>query len=106
MTLFPGIDDNIDVTSEEPERPHPASTTVVNPTYPEATIYGAGQETIYETSARLLFMAVKWAKNLPSFASLPFRDQVGRAYYQKEKGQRAEVHKKEGRKGVDNRIPV
>uniref|UniRef100_A0A182MVQ1 NR LBD domain-containing protein n=1 Tax=Anopheles culicifacies TaxID=139723 RepID=A0A182MVQ1_9DIPT len=34
------------------------------------------QETIYETSARLLFMAVKWAKNLPSFASLTFRDQV------------------------------
>lgn len=34
------------------------------------------QETLYETSARLLFMAVKWAKNLPSFASLPFRDQV------------------------------
>jgi nuclear receptor subfamily 2 group E protein 3 len=34
------------------------------------------QETIYETSARLLFMAVKWAKNLPSFGSLPFRDQV------------------------------
>lgn len=33
-------------------------------------------DTIYETSARLLFMAVKWAKNLPSFASLPFRDQA------------------------------
>lgn len=33
-------------------------------------------ETVYETSARLLFMAVKWAKNLPSFASLAFRDQV------------------------------
>lgn len=33
-------------------------------------------ESVYETSARLLFMAVKWAKNLPSFTSLPFRDQV------------------------------
>lgn len=33
-------------------------------------------ESIYETSARLLFMAVKWAKNLPSFANLSFRDQV------------------------------
>ncbi|KAB0804014.1 hypothetical protein PPYR_00984 [Photinus pyralis] len=39
-------------------------------------IYPSTHETIYETSARLLFMAVKWAKNLPSFASLPFRDQV------------------------------
>ncbi|XP_077295799.1 photoreceptor-specific nuclear hormone receptor 51 isoform X2 [Arctopsyche grandis] len=34
------------------------------------------QEAAHETSARLLFMAVKWAKNLPSFASLAFRDQV------------------------------
>jgi hypothetical protein len=38
----------------------------------------ASAETVYETSARLLFMAVKWAKNLPSFAGLPFRDQVKR----------------------------
>lgn len=35
-----------------------------------------GYEAAHETSARLLFMAVKWAKNLPSFASLAFRDQV------------------------------
>lgn len=34
-------------------------------------------EAVGETSARLLFMAVKWAKNLPAFTSLPFRDQVG-----------------------------
>ncbi|XP_022247858.1 photoreceptor-specific nuclear receptor-like [Limulus polyphemus] len=34
------------------------------------------QETIYETSARLLFVAIKWAKNLPSFVNIPFRDQV------------------------------
>ena len=40
------------------------------------SLYGQTQETVYETSARLLFMAVKWAKNLPSFASLAFRDQV------------------------------
>jgi len=33
-------------------------------------------ETVYETAARLLFMAVRWTKNLASFASLPFRDQV------------------------------
>ena len=35
-----------------------------------------GSDGVYETAARLLFMAVKWAKNLPSFAALPFRDQV------------------------------
>ena len=33
-------------------------------------------DNVYETAARLLFMAVKWAKSLPSFAGLPFRDQV------------------------------
>uniref|UniRef100_T1IWQ5 Photoreceptor-specific nuclear receptor n=1 Tax=Strigamia maritima TaxID=126957 RepID=T1IWQ5_STRMM len=78
----PCVDENIDVTSDEPERIHSASITTTNtpimgPSYSEATpLYSAGQETIYETSARLLFMAVKWAKNLPSFSSLPFRDQV------------------------------
>ena len=34
------------------------------------------QENVREIAARLLFMAVKWTKNLTSFASLPFRDQV------------------------------
>lgn len=42
----------------------------------EWAIYPSTHENIYESSARLLFMAVKWAKNLPSFSSLPFRDQV------------------------------
>ena len=35
-----------------------------------------GDPSLYESSARLLFMAIKWAKNLPSFANLPLRDQV------------------------------
>ena len=34
------------------------------------------QETVYETAARLLFMSVRWTKNLASFAALPFSDQV------------------------------
>ncbi|KAM8804663.1 photoreceptor-specific nuclear receptor [Eudromia elegans] len=61
-------DETVDVTGSEPERavgdfqlaPYPAG----------------GPENVYETSARLLFMAVKWAKNLPVFSNLPFRDQV------------------------------
>ncbi|XP_062060870.1 photoreceptor-specific nuclear receptor [Lepus europaeus] len=53
-------DENIDVTSNDPE--FPASP--------------CGLDSIHETSARLLFMAVKWAKNLPVFSNLPFRDQV------------------------------
>lgn len=39
-------------------------------------MYHTPYDNIYEISARLLFTAVKWAKNLPSFAALPFRDQV------------------------------
>lgn len=39
-------------------------------------LYPSGSENVYETSARLLFMSVKWAKNLPVFSNLPFRDQV------------------------------
>ncbi|KAK9498178.1 hypothetical protein O3M35_004051 [Rhynocoris fuscipes] len=87
-------EDSIDVTNEEPSSDSriglvnsgrnqvggastPLSTAggpLIPP--PDHPIYPPGQETVYETSARLLFMAVKWAKNLPSFASLPFRDQV------------------------------
>ncbi|RWS26948.1 nuclear receptor subfamily 2 group E member 1-like protein, partial [Leptotrombidium deliense] len=33
-------------------------------------------EAICETAARLLFMNVKWLKSLPSFVSLPIRDQL------------------------------
>ena len=42
----------------------------------EPLLFPSGQEAIYECSARLLFMAVRWSKSLPAFASLPFRDQV------------------------------
>ncbi|NXK65361.1 NR2E3 protein, partial [Sylvietta virens] len=61
-------DETVDVTGSEPERA--AGEFQVAP-YPAAS-----PENIYETSARLLFMAVKWAKNLPVFSNLPFRDQV------------------------------
>lgn len=33
-------------------------------------------ETICESAARLLFMNVKWAKNVPAFTNLPFSDQL------------------------------
>uniref|UniRef100_A0A4W3I5V5 Photoreceptor-specific nuclear receptor n=1 Tax=Callorhinchus milii TaxID=7868 RepID=A0A4W3I5V5_CALMI len=55
-------------THNEPERP---SSEYQMSLYPPSS-----PENVYETSARLLFMAVKWAKNLPVFSNLPFRDQV------------------------------
>lgn len=90
-------DDSIDVTNDEDptiDEPnshhhHPHMPNSFHASSPDKTmhvpiaqlvvgpsLYANTQETIYETSARLLFMAVKWAKNLPSFASLTFRDQV------------------------------
>ncbi len=33
-------------------------------------------ESINELAARLLFMNVKWAQNVPAFTSLPYRDQM------------------------------
>lgn len=36
----------------------------------------AAAETVYETAARLLFMSVRWTKNLASFSALAPSDQV------------------------------
>lgn len=83
------VDDSIDVTNEEPDTSdNNKRASSSPPTLPipltqhhsmydhHPSFYPGLHENVYETSARLLFMAVKWAKNLPSFASLPFRDQV------------------------------
>lgn len=75
-------DDSIDVTNDEEPEQEPETDHQQTPILPvagfvpPASLYNHAQETVYETSARLLFMAVKWAKNLPSFAELAFRDQV------------------------------
>lgn len=33
-------------------------------------------DSVCETAARLLFMNVRWARHLPAYTALPFRDQV------------------------------
>ncbi|XP_076589568.1 photoreceptor-specific nuclear receptor-like isoform X2 [Chaetodon auriga] len=63
-------EENIDVTTNDSERDRTPSDCRTSPNTSSCS------ESIYETSARLLFMSVKWAKNLPVFAHLPFRDQV------------------------------
>lgn len=47
-----------------------------NPT--ETPLYNGvpSNDCLFETAAKLLFMSVKWAKNIPSFLQLPFRDQA------------------------------
>ncbi|XP_023173003.1 photoreceptor-specific nuclear receptor [Drosophila hydei] len=70
-------DDSIDVTNdEEPNTGSRSDSSFIMPQFMSPNLYAHQHETVYETSARLLFMAVKWAKNLPSFARLSFRDQV------------------------------
>lgn len=72
-------DDSIEIevtTNDEENENGENEKCMMVPNFVSPSLYGHTQETVYETSARLLFMAVKWAKNLPSFASLAFRDQV------------------------------
>ncbi|KAJ7363467.1 hypothetical protein OS493_009622 [Desmophyllum pertusum] len=40
------------------------------------SMYYSNPEAVCEAAAKLLFMSVKWARNIPSFMNLPFRDQV------------------------------
>nr|XP_009934193.1 PREDICTED: photoreceptor-specific nuclear receptor [Opisthocomus hoazin] len=82
--------ENVATTREVPPTPCPAPRGPRAPTPPTnhrfmaslmtaetcAKLEPEDPENVYETSARLLFMAVKWAKNLPVFSNLPFRDQV------------------------------
>ena len=46
--------------------------------YPHELVqsYFSNPEAVCEAAARLLFMSIKWTKNVPAFLSLPYRDQV------------------------------
>jgi nuclear receptor subfamily 2 group E protein 1 len=48
------------------------------PKYPHEVLQNiySNPETVCEAAARILFMSVKWAKNVPAFVSLPFQDQL------------------------------
>jgi nuclear receptor subfamily 2 group E protein 3 len=74
--MFPDDSIEIEVTTNDEENENGENGKNMVPHFVNPSLYGHTHETVYETSARLLFMAVKWAKNLPSFASLAFRDQV------------------------------
>jgi nuclear receptor subfamily 2 group E member 3 len=79
ISFHPFTDDSIEIevtTNDEDHENGENGKNIMVPSFVNSSLYGHAHETVYETSARLLFMAVKWAKNLPSFASLAFRDQV------------------------------
>ena len=39
-------------------------------------VYQASPESVYESAVQLLYMSVTWARNIPTFLDLPFRDQA------------------------------
>ncbi|KAK3098201.1 hypothetical protein FSP39_017141 [Pinctada imbricata] len=78
-----GIEHMADAFAMSPLEPSsPVSPTGVlcqpTPKYPHEIMqaYSNNPEAICEVAARLLFMSVKWTKNVPAFLGLPFSDQV------------------------------
>ena len=69
-------DENVDVTTVDQHEHSRLLPDMTQARFAENAFYTPVPETLVECTARLLFMAVRWAKNLPSFANLPFRDQV------------------------------
>ncbi|XP_052807370.1 nuclear receptor subfamily 2 group E member 1-like [Mya arenaria] len=61
-----------------PTPPSPGIICQPTPKYPHQLIqsYFSNPEAVCEAAARLLFMSIKWTKNVPAFLNLPFRDQV------------------------------
>ena len=53
-----------------------ATTTSSSSLLSCASAAGNSAELVCEAAARLLFMSVKWVKNLPAFVALPFGDQA------------------------------
>ncbi|XP_048771220.1 nuclear receptor subfamily 2 group E member 1-like [Ostrea edulis] len=73
------MNNGVDIGAVTP--PSPVSPGILcqpTPKYPHEIMqaYSSNPEAMCEVAARLLFMSVKWAKNVPAFLGLPFRDQV------------------------------
>lgn len=56
------------------------ATNLTPPSTPQfnngSFVYMATPEMIYESAIRVLYMTVKWVRNIPTFLDLPFRDQA------------------------------
>ena len=44
--------------------------------FPTTSSFHHSTDGIYESAARLLYLSVTWARNVPAFLQLPFRDQI------------------------------
>ncbi|XP_050735207.1 photoreceptor-specific nuclear receptor-like isoform X2 [Eriocheir sinensis] len=92
----PGSTSTTTTTSTTPRSPSiisPSSTPLPSPTSPSPPLNAAlpsappitvdpgalvisPSDSVFENAAKLLFLGVKWARSIPSFMQLPFRDQA------------------------------
>lgn len=61
--------------SQHPQPPLPQPSTTVPDSATDFMPFSPS-ENVYECAAKLLFFSVKWARSIPSFLQLPFRDQA------------------------------
>lgn len=73
---FSGKEDEV-TSSEEIQLTNFSQSTIYEPSSNNTTMVSyAEREALFESAAKLLFLAVKWAKSMPSFAQIPLKDQT------------------------------
>ncbi|KAK3730162.1 hypothetical protein QZH41_004942 [Actinostola sp. cb2023] len=63
-----------DQGNHQPAFPRNTENQTMNFDIPQ--MYEARPENVYESAVQLLYMSVTWARNIPTFLDLPFRDQA------------------------------
>ena len=79
MTLIRGDspgEGGVTEESESSSSSHPKEEENIISVVGPSSAPGQETETVYETAARLLFMSVRWTKNLASFSALAGTDQA------------------------------
>lgn len=69
-------------TKDNSAQPSPSTTDAIpkheseDPRERSPLVYQPSPESVYESAVQLLYMSVTWARNIPTFLDLPFRDQA------------------------------
>ncbi|XP_042879915.1 nuclear receptor subfamily 2 group E member 1-like [Penaeus japonicus] len=72
---------NTSTPTPSPSTPPTPTSTALTPGAPPISVDPGSlvitpSDSVYENAAKLLFLGVKWARSIPSFMQLPFRDQA------------------------------
>ena len=60
-----------------PSKAHPSPSQATEDSNDRTPmVYQPSPESVYESAVQLLYMSVTWARNIPTFLDLPFRDQA------------------------------